>query len=96
VTRRSAATLGAAMKLLDESSQARIGRTRVLRVGNVHKLVTVVVHFHSTAWTNHLAGNFNHGILTFLDQSSDICSRPWRNVLAIQISSLKNLSMRRM
>src|SRR6185369_18029554 len=28
------------------------------------------------------------------DQSRDICSRPWRNVFAIQMSSFKNLSMR--
>ena len=49
------------MKLLDESAQARIGRTRIFRVGGVHKLVAVVIHFHSAARTNHLAGNFRHG-----------------------------------
>src|SRR5438876_3925886 len=39
------------MKLRDESAQARIGRTRIFRVGGVHKLVAVVIHFHSAART---------------------------------------------
>src|SRR6516164_9515038 len=36
------------------------------------------------------------GLLLFYSQSRDICSRPWRSVLAIQMSSFRNLSMRRM
>ena len=34
--------------------------------------------------------------LVSVDQSRDICARPWRNVFAIQMSSFKNLSIRRM
>ena len=61
VARSTTAALGAGVKLLDESAEARIGLPSILRVGGVHKLVAVVIHFHSAARTNHLDGNFSHG-----------------------------------
>ncbi len=59
MARGTTAALGAGVKLLDESAEVRIGLSSILGVGSVHKLVAVVVHFHSAGRANHLVG-FGH------------------------------------
>jgi len=97
VTRGGSATLGTSMNLLYESAETRIASTRFFWVGRVNELVAVVVHFHSAALTNHfvvIRCQISHPHLW--TQSKETCSRPCRKVFAIQMSSFKNLSMRRM
>ena len=96
VARGTTATFGTSMKLLDESAEVRIGLAGIFWVGVVYKLVAVVVHLHSAAGANNLVSLGHSVTLVSVDQSRDICSRPWRSVLAIQMSSFKNLSIRRM
>ena len=62
VARGTTAALGAGVKLLDESAEARIGLPSILWVGGVHKLVAVVVHLHSAVRANHLVsvGHSSH------------------------------------
>lgn len=95
VARGTTAAPGAGVKLLDESTEARIGLPSTLWVGGMHKLVAVVVHLHSAVRANHLVGVGHSSHPCFRDQSRDTCSRPWRSAFAIQMSSFKNLSMRR-
>src|SRR5438132_14050678 len=62
VARGATAALGAGVKLLDESAEARIGLPGILWVGGVHKLVAVVVHLHSADRANHFVsvGHSSH------------------------------------
>ena len=53
VARGATATLGAGMKFLDDSAQARIGLPSFIRAGVVHDLVAMVVHLDSALRTNH-------------------------------------------
>ena len=96
MARGTTAALGAGVKLLDESAEVRIGLSSILGVGSVHKLVAVVVHFHSAGRAIILSVLATAVIIASEDQSRDICARPWRGVFAIQMSSFKNLSIRRM
>ena len=83
------------MKFLDDSAQVRIGSSLV-RAGVVHDLVAMVVHLDFALQQIILSVLATAVILVSGDQSRDICSRPWRRVFAIQMSSFKNLPMRRM
>ena len=54
------------MKLFDEAAEMRINRAGLRSVTGIHELVTVVVHFYSAVWTNHLFFCLNHrGLLHF-------------------------------
>src|SRR5207245_281801 len=56
------AAFGAGMKLLDNSAQARICPTRILRIRGVHQLVAVMVHLYSAARAHHfvMVGHNRH------------------------------------
>lgn len=84
------------MKFFDESAKAQICVRSIVRVDVVHDLVAMVVHLNFAMRTNHFVSFSHNGILVSGRQSREICSRPWRNVFAIQMSSFRNLSMRRM
>jgi hypothetical protein len=42
------------VKLRNDSTEAQIGCSVTVRLGDVNKLVAVMVHLHATAWANHL------------------------------------------
>jgi hypothetical protein len=50
------ATLGTAVKFLDDFTQAGVGFPNIVSVDVVHNLVAVVVHLHSAIRTNHFVG----------------------------------------
>jgi len=56
VARGATATLGAGVKFLDDSAQARIGLPSLVRAGVVHDLVAMVVHLDFALRTNHFVG----------------------------------------
>ena len=61
VARGATAALGTGMKFLDDSAQARIGLSSILRVDVVHNLVAVVVHLNFAPRANHLVSVTHNG-----------------------------------
>src|SRR5712691_10923299 len=62
LARGATAAFEAGMKLLDNSAQARICLTHILRIRGVHQLVAVMVHLYSAARAHHfvMVGHNRH------------------------------------
>jgi hypothetical protein len=83
------------VKLLDNAAETRIGCSGLVSVIGIYKLVAV--HCHPAVGTDQLFLGLSHRVLaSFLQLVYRYPLTTGRNVLAIQTSSFRNLSMRRM